>query len=241
MSKQSIGTLGAIALILALAFLFSQAITFMGCAQKKESAEKAAPGEESGGSGEDITPPQSEVPEPLSPVDRILESMQWGNIVFNAPQAMRLRETRRVHLLLGPSQTVEELEDMLSSSDTLMHARVRFANRMQAKLTGDGFEVKPITPELQAASARDVTEWKWDVIASEAGEHELHLVLNAIIEVEGKDLPRAIKTFDQVIVVQVSIGQRISGFVSENWKWLWTAILVPLAGWLWKRRQGQKA
>ena len=46
----------------------------------------------------------------------------------------------------------------------------------------------------------------------------------------------AIQTFDEKITIQVSWSETAGTFVKENWKWLWTTLLVPIAGWLWAKR-----
>ena len=83
--------------------------------------------------------------------------------------------------------------------------------------------------------------WKlWQVEATKEGEHRLHLTLTAILEVEGESMQRKIETFAHMITVEVTTGQRVSRFVANNWQWLWTAILIPIVGWLWRRQRSGK-
>jgi hypothetical protein len=37
-----------------------------------------------------------------------------------------------------------------------------------------------------------------------------------------------------------TLAKRAGGFVSNNWQWLWTAILIPVAGWLVQRFNRKK-
>jgi len=37
-----------------------------------------------------------------------------------------------------------------------------------------------------------------------------------------------------MILVEVGWLQKVRLFLSENWKWLWAAILAPIGGWFWK-------
>ena len=106
---------------------------------------------------------------------------------------------------------------------------------MQARLTGQGFEITAVKPETQLVSGEQETEWQWDVTPKRANTLRLHLTLSAILVVDGEPAPRTIRTFDKIIEVQVTWGQRISGFVSNNWQWLWAVVLVPVAGWLWRK------
>jgi hypothetical protein len=50
---------------------------------------------------------------------------------------------------------------------------------------------------------------------------------------------RSLRTFDKMILVEVGWLQKVRLFVSENWKWLWAAILAPIGGWFW--RTGRKS
>ena len=47
-------------------------------------------------------------------------------------------------------------------------------------------------------------------------------------------------TFDRVINVEVTWNQWIFQFFNDDWQWLWTALMVPIGGWLWKRKKGSK-
>ena len=98
------------------------------------------------------------------------------------------------------------------------------------------FQIMAITPEVQAVSAVERTKWKWDVHPKQEGKHQLYLTLTALIDIDGQNTPRMIKTFDQSIEVSVTTPQKISLFFKNNWQWLWAAIFVPLGGWLWQRK-----
>ena len=132
---------------------------------------------------------------------------------------------------------MEELATAVTAAGAKEGASIRVSNRMEARLTGPGFQITAVSPEEQAITSRGSTQWNWDVKAITAGKQQLHLTLTALFTVEGKDTRRAIQTFDRTIDVQVKWGQRIAGFVVENWKWLWTVIVVPLAPVIWRARK----
>jgi hypothetical protein len=102
---------------------------------------------------------------------------------------------------------------------------------MEARLSGLGFKIEAITPERQAVSPRDITEWKWEIDPTESGLQKLHLSLSAIFYDKDREMIRTVRTFDKTIEVEVTLGHRLSDFVSRNWQWLWKAILVPLGAW----------
>jgi prepilin-type N-terminal cleavage/methylation domain-containing protein len=168
-------------------------------------------------------------------VGEIVKELEWGNIVFNAPESMRFEETKTIELLLSASVSVQELQAQLNEVGEIESETVQISNRMEARLSGKGFEIEALVPDVQAVNSEGVTQWKWYVTPEDYGLQHLHLSLSAIIIVSGRDAPYVIKTFEHTIDVEVTPAQLISGFFSKHWKWLWAAILVPVAGYVWKR------
>ncbi len=200
--------------------------------------DEEAPAAANGGSSGESQVPES--PEESMSIDDILASMDLGDIVFNTPDSINYYETAVLQFFLGVETSPEELQELITESGDIETAQVRISDRMEARLTGPNFEITAIRPEVQAVSRLEVTEWRWEVKPVSEGQHRLHLTLSALLEVEGSTTPRTIQTFDKVIVVDVSFGQRVSTFVSDNWQWLWSALLIPVAGWLWQRRKKRK-
>lgn len=211
---------------------------------------------------EDAEPPAEEIPRPepdrplalppttpmpgaprdrIQSIDRLLEQMDVGRIAFNAPDSINVNDTAIIHLVLGVSQEMEELKQRIEAEGDRVGDDVRVSDRMEARLTGPSFAITAITPELQAVSQTQITEWRWEVEPQRVGSYSLHLTLSAIISLDGTSVPRAIRTFDKVIEVEVTWPQRVSSFVGNNWQWLWAAVLVPLAGWFWRNKKKSKA
>jgi hypothetical protein len=176
----------------------------------------------------------------LEAVDRILDKMQFGNIAFNVPSAMNLRDTASIQLMLSLITPTEELKKMIEAEGLKEGARIRVSDRMEARLSGPNFSITAVTREVQAVSSHAITEWKWDIKPVNEGKQYLHLTLSALIKVDGESTPRAIRTFDKVIDVNVTWQQKVSLFFKSDWQWLWAAVLVPLGGWVWKRRKASQ-
>jgi hypothetical protein len=102
------------------------------------------------------------------------------------------------------------------------------------ELVGRGFDITRQTPGLQAIGSEQMTRWVWEVTPVEYGERHFFLSLSAHIDVAGKDAPLVVRTFYRDMNVEVTIPQRVSGFVEKNCQWLWAAILVPTGGFLWR-------
>lgn len=174
-------------------------------------------------------------------VDRIVDSLAHANIAFNAPEKLNVASSAQIQLLLSLGQSIDDLRKALTQPGEREGAQVRVSGRMEARLTGQNFQITAITPEEQAITSRGATEWKWDVKPATPGRHSLHLTLTALFEVDGKSTRRAIRTFDKTIQVDVTFSQQVSGFVAKNWQWLWTALLVPLVLLLVKKRKARAA
>jgi hypothetical protein len=175
----------------------------------------------------------------MAAVDRILERMPFGSIAFNTPKSMNLYSKALIQLLLDIKTPIEELKRYVKAEGEKAGARIRISNRMEARLSGLNFAITAITQETQAVSGAEVTEWKWEINPKSAGSQFLHLTLSAILNVEGAYTPRTIRTFDKVIEVEVTWKQKVSSFVRKNWQWFWAAILVPIVGWMWKKRRSR--
>ena len=175
---------------------------------------------------------------PIS-VDSLLKKMELGSIAFNAPININIDDSPQIQLILSLDETIEKLKQSITEEGEKVGATIRVSDRMEARLSGYMFQITAITPEIQAVSKLQQTEWKWEIHPKEEGKHKLHLTLTALLEIDGRSTPRVIRTFDKIIEVNVTTTQMISLFFKNNWQWLWAAILVPIAGWLWKRKKKQ--
>ncbi len=176
-------------------------------------------------------------PKPPNSVDRLLDKMEFGAIAFNAPSKMNINDSPQIQLLLSLAETVDKLKQSIIEEGEKVGTTIRVSDRMEAQLTGYMFQIAAITPEIQAVSKNLETEWKWEIHPKKEGSHSLHLTLTALLEIDGYSTPRAIRTFDREIEVTVTKTQKLTNFFKNNWQWLWAAILVPVVGWLWKRKK----
>lgn len=186
---------------------------------------------------------------PVVRIDEILGRMQVGEIAFNVPPSMRLHEAETIVLLLRPQETAQqaaqELEKELRAAGAagdIKQATIKIAETMQATLAGDGFQIDPITPDTLPISAQQTTQWKWDVRPLRGGELHLHVVLNALVDLDGKGArPYPLRTFSQTYVVEVPWRDGpVATFLKNNWPWLWAMVLIPGAVLLWGRRRAPR-
>lgn len=177
-------------------------------------------------------PAPTAVTTPLSDVDRELRRLPFGRISFTVPESLDLGDTFVLRLVLSLEESVARLQKRIGAIARQHGIRVRVSDEMEARLTGFGFTITAINPERQLVSRYATTTWSWDLKAAEVGVHQLHLSLSALLDAKNGQTPRTVRTFDTTLTVRVTWFDRTRDFISDNWQWLLTAILLPLAGWL---------
>ena len=179
--------------------------------------------------------------ENFSDVDRLLKGLPTGNFAFNVPTTMNVRDTALIQVLLSLKTSIDDLKQKIQATGEKQGASIQVSDRMEARLSGSNFDITAVTPETQAVSQTQITEWKWEVKPRSTGHQYLHLTLSVLLDVDGTSTPRSFDAFDKVIDVEVTWSQRTRSFFENNWQWLWAAVLVPIAGWLWKRKKASTA
>ena len=205
----------ALALVVLGALVFSQ--------DGDEPESSPAPTQTSDGPPITIDPAFDEI-------DRALKALPLASAAFNTPTKLGLGDPAVIQLLLSLSKPLGDLQAEPREIGERQGARIRVSPVMEARLTGSGFRIEALTPETQPVGRTTDTEWSWEVEGTEGGSQRLHLSLAALITVEGERTPRAVRTFDREIEVNVAVTERITGFIGDNWQWLWAALVVPLLG-----------
>lgn len=171
-----------------------------------------------------------------SKLDIFLDEMEFGSIAFNAPTTINIDDSRQIQLILSLADTVDQLKQLVTKEGEKIGATIEVSDRMEAHLSGHMFRITEITPKIQAVSRSQQTKWKWEIHPNKVGWHRLHLTLSVLLEIDGHNTPRVTKTYSKVIVVKIAATQKVRFFIKKNWQWIWAAILVPIVGWLWRRK-----
>lgn len=154
-------------------------------------------------------------------------------------------------MLMGESATItlrvtlnpahfDELAKHLPSSGTTQATTLDLSSQLSAELGSTDFDITPPGKQAQQVlEGRDV-EWKWIIQPKVAGERTLLLTIYSALN-GGAQI---IQSLDRKISVAVltpppppepSFSAQVLGFALKNWDKLLTLILIPLAGWVWKR------
>lgn len=157
------------------------------------------------------------------------ETLSPVNIAFNTPEWMAYGQTTTIELLLDLTKSASELKAMIKSQDPIESDRVNISHVMEARLTGEAFEITPATHAEQLILQKTVTRWTWDVRPKRLNTQVLHLSLTTKLDVRGVERAHSFPVFDRDIVVRIrGLASAISA-AKDNWP-IVTAAAAPLAG-----------
>jgi hypothetical protein len=158
------------------------------------------------------------------------------NIAYNTPETIQMDDTAVVQLKLSPSFSIDKLREMIAEPGKKEGESIPFSRRVEAHLTGSAFKIAALGAELpREVKPGRVCEWSWAVTPTQPGTQRLFLTIDAVVAIDGKDAAEYEQVFARTIKVKVTLGRRVASFVGNNWQWLWTVGLVPLAGWVLAR------
>lgn len=145
-------------------------------------------------------------------------SFEEGRVVHHAPDAMVIGQPYFLELAIQPltaSTSVAAADASLraavgtglapDSNDEalgLEFTTVKASELMAASLIGTGFEITPLTDELQPLLANEQTLWKWQVVARDAGNPALTFSLDQALVIAGREVNRSVKTITVSVEVQ---------------------------------------
>ncbi|MBN1427991.1 MAG: hypothetical protein JXB07_06370 [Anaerolineae bacterium] len=193
----------------------------------------------------DTDPVPGHIEADLARVDELLRQTVSGNIAYNAPSSMTLDETIEIQMLLSPSLSSGELEQQIVESGEVISALIEITPQMKAVLKSanpEAFLIEALHDEpAQIVGGSEPTEWKWFVTARKGGTQELILIVYRLVEYEGTEYWRQVKSYESDIQVTVTFSQRLSQF---DWKWVIglviTAMTIPALWGLLDRRNKNK-
>jgi hypothetical protein len=169
------------------------------------------------------------------------EDLQPAKVAWNTPGNMLMGESATITLRVTLNQAhFDELEKHLPSSGATQATTLDLSRHLSAELSSTDFDITPPGKQAQQVlEGRDV-EWKWIIQPKVAGERTLMLTIYSALN-GGAQI---IQSLDRKISVAVltpppppepSFSAQVLGFALKNWDKLLTLVLIPLAGWAWKR------
>ncbi len=190
-------------------------------------------------SGAIINPPNgvevrdTNKPEWYEILEEELNRITTGKTVFNPPEKMKVGVSERVEVRISRDSGID-IVSSLKGRGVAQVEDIRVSELMKVRLSGSDFDITPLNEEEQFIGKQGFTEWTWNVIPKKRGDNLLHLHVTLRIRLpfgeERKDHP----VVDKLISVKVNPIYSVGVFVSIYWKWIASAIIVPLVGYIWK-------
>jgi hypothetical protein len=172
----------------------------------------------------------------VSRLEAAIDALPIGQVLFNHPTEMELRKPDSVKVRISQS-LLEDLSHDLKKGGTTKRNQIPVSASMRVEVSGDPyFNVTPLSEEEQLITRKGFSEWSFTVIPQKAGTWPLHLRVSAVIHTPwGSDKFKSYPVKDEDVRVRVTVIGAVGNFLSDNWQWLWTTVLIPVAILVWKK------
>jgi len=148
------------------------------------------------------------------------ESLRDANLVYNAPDSMRLRETVSIKIRLSPTVSIKQLQRELTEPGKKESAKIQVSQLVEAHVVGsEGLRVLPISgaDHPQVVDSQTVNEWQWEVKAIAGGKQQLHVIIDSLVFIEKQSVTKRVNSFDKYIDVDISLNDWLLEHVSGIW------------------------
>lgn len=154
----------------------------------------------------------------------VLDRIKADNFKLSVPSIIDINTTTKIEAKF----TLEH--DLNSNLSRYNHLQMR------GLLSGQNFSISRITPELQSIAFKTPSKWSWEVKPKNHGKKQIHLAMNAIININDRKFSRVIYDIDKEIDVRFPLYLRISIMLKNYWQWVLATIIIPIFCWYWKKK-----
>jgi hypothetical protein len=152
---------------------------------------------------------------------------QLGQIIYKVPDTMKVFKNYEVIVRISKSKNNIEITENIQGK---IHTKnIQTTSTMEVKLvdpTGKNFVIGLINSEVQLVDS-SYTEWRFDVKPIKSGLNKLNLVVSIIKDSSVKQV-----VLSDDILVKSNPPAQLQNAWSENWKWIFEKMIIPLSVWL---------
>jgi hypothetical protein len=148
---------------------------------------------------------------------------------LGAPPSMNIDDAERIYLALNAERDLD-VSSIVPSLVNGSPAEVRVADRVKASLSSADFDVVPESPAIQAMRRDALLKWSWVIKPKKEGVGNISVTLSALVDVNERETPLVLKTYEREIEVDVTTPQVWWRFMKENLPWLWAPLAAIAAG-----------
>jgi hypothetical protein len=149
---------------------------------------------------------------------------QLGQIIYKVPDTMKVFKNYEVIVRISKSKNNIEITENIQGK-----IHTKNIQTMEVKLvdpTGKNFVIGLINSEVQLVDS-SYTEWRFDVKPIKSGLNKLNLVVSIIKDSSVKQV-----VLSDDILVKSNPPAQLQNAWSENWKWIFEKMIIPLSVWL---------
>jgi subtilisin-like proprotein convertase family protein len=161
-------------------------------------------------------------------INKEFEKLSSGRILFNPREKMKVGVKERIEVRLTKNITDNLTGGLIGSGETQIE-EIKIGTFMKVKLTGNNFDINPLSSEEQVVGPMEFTEWSWDVVPLESGTQKLHLTVTVRILIPGHDEQKKDwYVMDKWINVEVNPYYTIKRFIDNYWQWIIVTIISAI-------------
>lgn len=165
----------------------------------------------------------------------VSEQLYSASAIFSVPLKANISEDIKAQLIIDPKKSIEELK---SSVRGQMQAaeKIKVSKIVISIIDAPDFIVTNLTPNEQALSDTDKTEWLWTLRPRSPGLHEINLSITAEVMVDSKYSKYHIRTFDKQVMIEITPIQLVGDWWSKYWQWVVSTLILPLLVFVYKKK-----
>lgn len=171
-------------------------------------------------------------------IDRRFAELSPGEVVFTAPEKMRVADTSEVSLRIAAKNHAAGILEGLTEGVTSTAEQEHITPVMEARLDGGaGVDVQALGKDAQSVAGGGFAEWRWNVTPKKSGSQRLTVSIIAHLTYpDGHDVPKTVRTLTRKVEVSANAGDSIRTFIASYWQWLMTTLIIPIVLFLYRRR-----
>jgi len=171
-------------------------------------------------------------------IDRRFAELSPGEIVFTAPDRMRVADTSEVDLRIAAKNHSSGILEGLTEGVTSTAAQEHITPVMEAHLDGgSGLDIASVGKDSQSVAGGGFAEWRWNVTPKRSGSQRLTVSIIAHLTYpDGRDIPKTIRTMTRKVDVSANVGDSMKTFFASYWQWLTTTLIIPIVIFFYRRR-----
>jgi hypothetical protein len=155
-------------------------------------------------------------------IDKALEELPTGKILFNPPKEMKVGDTELVEVRITQNISEDLTKGLKGRGDPLIN-ETTISTYMKVRLTGMNFDIDPQNGATQIIESDKYTEWRFHVTPLKSGIQTLRLTYYVILSIPGyDDRKKEYEVGDWEINVIVTLAW----FLKCNWQFIVVTLLT---------------